>query len=238
MEPGKETQQIFRKAFQPSIMVVLSSLASIAFLYLTKMAFNPLLLFLIGYFLLIPYRKTSYLVRRLLTLHTSLFFIWLIIDLNVALLPFALAFLIAFLLDPIITAMEKFKIRRWMGSLFMIGIIGGIVSSVAIFVFPMVYEQLDQVIKQISNFVNSTTDYLESKQFYSMLTSLGIPKTTVKDMVQTQMMPRIEVLFKTVLEALFTLLTNVSVVAAQLLNLILIPILSFYFLKRKRGRQR
>jgi predicted PurR-regulated permease PerM len=64
-----------------------------------------------------------------------------------------------------------------------------------------------------------------------MLQSFGIPKETVKELVQDQFMPKAETLFSSVMDALFALLTNISLIAAQILNLILIPIITFYFLK-------
>lgn len=217
---------------RPPFAVITASVVSItAFLYLTKLAFNPILLFLIALFLLFPYRKRSYFIRRLLLLQVLLFSLWLIIDLNVALLPFALSFLIAYLFDPVIKRLEKWHIPRWLGSLLMLLLLIGSVTAIAIFVFPLVFSQLDQVIRQVSQFVNSATNYLESRQFYRLLASFGIPRETVRDIVQTQLMPRVETLFKTVLEALLSLLTSVSAVANQIVNLVLVPILSFYFLK-------
>jgi len=213
------------------ISIILSAITCMAFLFLTDMIASPLILFLIAFFLLFPYRHSSFIAGRLLTLQWAIFLLWMIMDLNSALLPFALSFGLAFLLDPIINAMERVKIKRWLGSIIMLGIIGGILATVAIFVFPPAYAQLDQVTKEVSRFVVQTTKYLESRQFYSMLQSFGIPKETVKQLVQDQLMPKAETLFASVMDALFALLTNISMIAAQILNLILIPIITFYFLK-------
>jgi predicted PurR-regulated permease PerM len=160
-----------------------------------------------------------------------LFALWLLIDLNIVLLPFIIAFTIAFLSDPIIKKMESFKIKRWFGSIIILGFIGGAIAGFSVFVFPLAFTQLNQIIKQVSQFVNSITDFLESKQFYTFLSSLGIPKASVKELVQTQLMPKAEILFKSILEGLFVLLSNVSAIANQILNLVLIPIISFYIIK-------
>lgn len=227
----KEHNVVFGLPWNIGVPIILSAITCMTFLVLTDLVANPLLLFLIAFFLLFPFRHSSFMAGRLLTLNWAVFLLWMIMDLNSALLPFALSFALAFLLDPIINAMERVKIKRWLGSLLMLGIIGGILAAIAIFVFPPAYAQLDQVTKEVSKFVVQTTNYLESRQFYSMLQSFGIPKETVKQLVQDQLMPKAESLFSSVMDALFALLTNISMIAAQLLNLILIPIITFYFLK-------
>lgn len=222
---------VFGSPWNIGVPIILSAITCMAFLVLTDLVANPLVLFLIAFFLLFPYKNSSFMAGRLLTLNWAVFLLWMIMDLNSALLPFALSFALAFLLDPIINAMERLKIKRWLGSLIMLGIIGGILAAITIFVFPPAYAQLDQVTKEISKFVMQTTHYLESRQFYSMLQSFGIPKETVKQLVQDQLMPKAESIFSSVMDALFALLTNISMIAAQLLNFILIPIITFYCLK-------
>ena len=214
-----------------NIILILSALAGSTFLYLTDLIKSPVLLFLIGVFLLYPFRKESYLISRFLSLISLLFALWLLIDLNIVLLPFIIAFTIAFLSDPIIKKMESFKIKRWLGSIIILGFLGGAIAGFSVFVFPLAFTQLNQIIQQVSQFVNSITDFLESKQFYTFLSSLGIPKASVKELVQTQLMPKAEILFKSILEGLFVLLSNVSAIANQILNLVLIPIISFYIIK-------
>ena len=227
----KERNMVFGAPWNIGIPIILSAITCMAFLVLTDLVANPLVLFLIAFFLLFPYKNSSFIAGRLLTLNWAVFLLWMIMDLNSALLPFALSFALAFLLDPIINAMERMKIKRWLGSLIMLGIIGGILAAITIFVFPPAYAQLDQVTKEVSKFVVQTTNYFESRQFYSMLQSFGIPKETVKQLVQDQLMPKAESIFSSVMDALFALLTNISMIAAQLLNLILIPIITFYCLK-------
>ena len=201
-----------------NIILILSALAGSTFLYLTDLIKSPVLFFLIGVFLLYPFRKESYIISRFLSLISLLFALWLLIDLNIVLLPFIIAFTIAFLSDPIIKKMESFKIKRWLGSIIILGLIGGAIAGFSVFVFPLAFTQLNQIIKQVSQFVNSITDFLESKQFYTFLSSLGIPKASVKELVQTQLMPKAEILFKSILEGLFVLLSNVSAIANQILN--------------------
>lgn len=231
MHNDSDHQTIFGIPINVGMPIIFAAITCMAFLVLTGLVSSPLILFLIAFFIIYPYRQRSFFAKRILQLNWALFILWMLIDLNSAVLPFVFSFILAFLLDPIINAMERLKFKRWLASMIMLGIIGGILATVAIFVFPSAYAQLDQVTKEVSRFVVQTTNYLESRQFYSMLQSIGIPKETVKQLVQDQLMPKAETLFSSVMDALFALLTNISLIAAQVLNLILIPIITFYFLK-------
>lgn len=231
MQQETEQQTVFGIPLNVGLPIVFTAITCMTLLVLTGLVSSPLILFLIAFFLIYPYRQRSFFAKRLLQLNWGLFILWMLMDLNSTVLPFVFSFILAFLLDPIINAMERLKFKRWLASMIMLGVLGGILATVAIFVFPPAYAQLDQVTKEVSRFVVQTTKYLESRQFYSMLQSFGIPKETVKQLVQDQVMPKAETLFSSVMDALFALLTNISLIAAQVLNLILIPIITFYFLK-------
>lgn len=231
MQQDTEQQTVFGIPMNVGLPIFFTAITCMTLLVLTGLVSSPLILFLIAFFIIYPYRQRSFFAKRLLQLNWGLFILWMLMDLNSAVLPFVFSFILAFLLDPIINAMERLKFKRWLASMIMLGIIGGILGTVAVFVFPSAYAQLDQVTKEVSRFVVQTTKYVESRQFYSMLQSFGIPKETVKQLVQEQLMPKAETLFSSVMDALFALLTNISLIAAQVLNLILIPIITFYFLK-------
>ncbi len=212
-------------------VVAVSSIALGVFLYLTGMAFNPLIISGAAFFLLYPFRHESTLIRRMLALTIILFSMWILQDLGITLLPFAVAMLIAYLLDPVVSWLERKKIPRWIAALFIILCMGGGISLISIFIFPIAFLQLDDVIRQISTMISSATSFIESRKFYRMLESVGLSQNTMKGIVQNELMPKIESIYKVMLGALLSVFTSLSGIASQLLNVILIPILSFYFVK-------
>lgn len=201
------------------------------FLFQIGFLSNPLVVFGIGIFILMPFRKEYRIARRILLLIVITFAAWLFKDLGVALLPFAISFLLAYLTDPAVSWLERKKFPRWLAALSIVLFLGGLVSAIAVFVFPSVFLQLDDIISQVSSFVTSSQKFLESKKFYRMFDSFGLPKDTLKDIVQNELAPRLESVFASVLQALLSLLTSLSLLASQVINVILIPILSFYFVK-------
>jgi len=216
----------------PIVSVVsVSAIALGYFLYMTGMAFNPLIISGVSFFLLFPFRKESVLIRKLLMLTSILFSAWILRELGMTLLPFVIAMMFAYFLDPIVSWLERKHIPRWIAALVIILCMAGGISLVSIFVFPIAFAQLDDVIKQVSSMITSTTSYLESKKFYRMLESFGLPRSTMKEIIQNEMMPKVESIYKVMLGALLSVLTSISSLASQVLNVILIPILSFYFVK-------
>ncbi|MBM2813376.1 MAG: hypothetical protein HW421_138 [Ignavibacteria bacterium] len=219
------------KVFLLSGAMILAILALVGFLIKTGFVNNPLILILISLFLLIPYRKESQIIRRCLLLASILFVGWLLSYLGFVLLPFFVAFLIAYLCEPFISFAARKGIPRWLSSLLLIIIAGGFILLISIYVFPAIFSQLDDAIRKISSLVTSVSNYLDSRQFYNTLRKLGLPKETLQNVVHKELVPKLQGIFSMILQSLLTLLNSVSIIATQLINVIIIPILSFYFLK-------
>ncbi len=202
-----------------------------AFGLTTGLFASPLVLIGITLFLLYPYRQQSYLVKRMMILSVLLFVLWLLGDMRFAILPFVLSFFTAYLLDPLVSRLERRKFPRWLATLLIILLLGGLITAISILVFPVVFSQLDDAIRKVSSLVNSITSFLESRKFYRMLGDFGLPQDKMKELMQTEFMPKLETLFSTILQALLSLLTSLSGLASQLINVILLPILTFYFVK-------
>lgn len=212
---------------------IISSVALISFVYQTSLfnnAVGPLFLYAIMMFVLTPFRKESFFVKRLMLLCTLIFVLWMLSDLGMLLLPFILSFALAYLLDPLVTLFSRWKINRSIVSMFMVLMIVGIIVLISIFVFPQVFSQINDVIKKLSSMVTSTTQYLESKQFYRWLESFGIQQDQAKEIVQQEVVPRLEEVSNAILKGILNVLSGLSSVLAQAINAILIPILTFYFL--------
>ncbi|MCX6155570.1 MAG: AI-2E family transporter [Candidatus Kapabacteria bacterium] len=211
--------------------IALSSVALFLFIYETGFIKIPLLLVSISFFLIYPYRKDSKYVRRLILLLAFIFIYWMAVNLGYAMLPFIISFIIAYIFDPLVGFFERKGISRWITTLFLMLLFISAVTAIAIFVFPPIFVQMDDAIRRISRLVGEASSYLESRKFYNYIASFGIPRETAKNIVQNEIVPRIQSGFSVVLSALLSVLNSLSVVASQILNAIIIPVLSFYLLK-------
>jgi predicted PurR-regulated permease PerM len=213
------------------IAVIISILALSGFLFITEIAYSPLVLMLIALFILFPFKGSSKIAGRLVLMISIIFVGWLLHDLGYALMPFVLSFLIAYLVDPFVNYLTNKKVPRWAASLAIVLIFIGIVTLIAVFVFPLIFSQLDSAIKKLSNFVVTSSQYLDSQVFYNYLADLGFPEQDVKKAIETELIPRLKDIFTVLLTALLSLLNSLSSIATQVINAILVPILAFYLLK-------
>ncbi|MFH1052382.1 MAG: AI-2E family transporter [bacterium] len=219
-------------AFLFAIFISLLTLAG--FLYITGIILQPLVLIIISLFVIVPFTKDSPFAKRLLVMISLLFVGWLLADLGFAVIPFLVAFLMAYLLDPFVVSLEKIRIPRWLSALIIdLTLVGG-VTVISIFVFPLIYDQLDDAINRISLFITNLSKDLDSNAFYNFMSDLGLKKATTKAIVQNEIIPRIEPIISGILGSLLNLVTNISALATSIFNIILIPVLFFYFLKDYR----
>ncbi len=216
-------------AFFFAILISLISLS--IFFYITGIFLTPLVLILISLFILTPFAKESPFAKRMLVLIITLFIVWMLSDLGLTILPFFISFFIAYLIDPVVSKLSSKGVPRGLIAFLFVASFIGIIVFIAVVIFPLVFDQLDEAIQKISQFIEDVKDYLASRKFYAALKEFGISKENSKYIVQVEILPKIETFMSQVLEALRNLLTNISALANQLLNIILIPILMFYFIK-------
>ncbi|TAL68068.1 MAG: AI-2E family transporter [Bacteroidetes bacterium] len=225
-----EIQQI-KKPDSGIIAIIISLIALAVFLFDTKIVNNPLFFILLSVFVLFPFRKESQFIRRLILIIALIFVGWLIAELGFAILPFAISFLMAYLLNPLINKLKEKKIPRWLSALVIDLLFIGLISALAIYIFPIIFAQLDDALKKISTLVTSVSKDLDERSIYKFFSKFGFDKRAFKGIVSTEFMPRLEGILTGILHSFLEFLTNLSIVATKLVNVVLVPILLFYFLK-------
>ena len=213
------------------IAVGLSLAAFMAFLFNTKIAFNPIVLFIISLFLIYPFRKESVLVRRIILLFVVLFIFWLLSFIAQSIISFLIAFLIAYLFEPIVGRLAKKGIPRWLTSISIIIIFVGLVVLVSVFVFPSIFNQINDLSVKAANVVSTATSYLEGRKVTKLFDWLGISDQNLKNIIQTEFLPEVKRFIQEVINTLLNLIKGISGIVSQVLNALLIIVFSFYFLK-------
>jgi predicted PurR-regulated permease PerM len=229
----KTVETSTRNKLSAIAVVTISSLALAVLVYMTGIlrgSAGPILLFGSIAFLVWPYRREFRLVQRLFTISAMVFALWFLGDLGSILLPFGMAFFIAYLADPMVTALAKHRIPRGLSSLALVLVLLGGIVAASIYVFPGVFSQMNEVIRRISSMVASTTDYLESRQFYRWLESFGISQSTARELVQKEVVPELENISQVIITSVLGALTSLTAIVEQAINVVLIPVLTFYFL--------
>ena len=180
-------------------------------------------------FILYPLRH-NLLVSRLTVLGSIFFALWFFYSILGRLTPFIVAFLLAYLLNPMVTWLEKKGIRRWVSSLTAILLIVAGVVVVILFAMPVVVQQFNDILKAIGNIVQDFAVLLRSGRIFDFLARYGIPVEGARDMISQNISPRLETLLNGLFGGVFGFLTGVSDIMLQLVNAVIVPVLLFYIL--------
>jgi len=151
--------------------------------------------------------------------------------LGTTIVPFFIALILGYLLDPFVSKLEKIGIKRWISSLCIIIIFIGFITTLSIFLFPQLIEQVSNITKQVNIYVEDVKQFSTNKDTMAMLKQFGLSKNTLKEAFDTELLPVIKDLSKTIFNYLFKILLSISNITTQIVNLVILPILTFYFLK-------
>jgi len=195
----------FRENSYFLVAIFLSIGAFLAFVIKTEFVFSPIILFTISIFLLLPFRKESALVRRIILLIVILFVLWLLSSVVQALLSFGIAFLIAYIFDPLVKLIARKGLPRWLVSFVVMILFISIVSVIAVFVFPSIFLQLNSITEKIQSIVTTATSYFEAGKIQQVFRWLGIEDKSLQSLIKEEFMPEIKAFLQTIFTKLMGL---------------------------------
>ncbi len=181
-------------------------------------------------YLLFPYRDLS-LPRRMMWLSGAVFFLWFLHTLIGLLGPFIAAFLLAYILNPLVTKIEHRGFPRWASSLIVVTLMVGVAVVVVLFVIPPAVQQFQGLISGVAGIARDVAALLKSGRLFEFLASYGVDVGKAQTFISDQISPRLEGILTALFEALFGFVTSMSSLVLQLINIIIIPFLFFYMLK-------
>lgn len=212
------------------ILTVIGVIFLGALIYFIFPSLSPFVLIISIVFIFYPLRHYQ-LIRRIIWLAVLLFIVWLIDTLFAILAPFLIALILTYLLNPIVSIFEKKGISRLIGTLLVLVLLCGILVIGFVFLVPLVIEQFQAIIASISIIVKDVTKLIREGEYVEYLVKFGIPAETVRATISDLLPSRIENILKSLFEGVFNLLTSVSMVITQIVNLVIIPFVIFYLLK-------
>jgi len=156
--------------------------------------------------------------------------LWLVYAARTALFPFCVAFVFAYLLDPLIDKLEKFRINRSIAIIFLLTTLFVLFLGAAILLAPMIWDQVENLGKNLPVYI----DKLEK--------NIAPLAQSISDIDPQQVQAQIKETMKTLgdipIRALRALLSGVwsglagaMGLVVALFNLVVIPVATFYLLK-------
>lgn len=204
-------------------VVVFTLLA--AYLYAVHQIISPILIGVLLLFVLAGLKKDPF-ARRLTIAVWGLLLIWVFIKAQVVFFPFIVSYILAYLLDPIADYLEKKKIPRFLASLILVILLFGVIVMLGALLIPT-------LVQEIQNLINSLPQVVESiqtkilKSLPKVLQLLRIEETQFKQNWTDTVPKGLQQVFNNLLKGLL----GITSFLGQLINLIIIPVLTFYILK-------
>jgi len=137
---------------------------------------------------------------------------------------FAVSFFIAYLLDPIVDFAERGKIPRSISIIFLIITMSALFMVLLAWLMPILYHELEYLIKTTPESLSALADVF--KNTLSKL-NLDISVETIK----AQLAPKAGEIASKSFDAVTNFAASVTGAVSSIVNLALIPIITFYFLR-------
>ena len=137
---------------------------------------------------------------------------------------FAISFFIAYLLDPVIDRMENAKIPRAAGILILIVLLGIAVTLFMLAVVPLLYTEVQYLTKTLPKAITSLAGMAES---VADRIGLDTSVSSLKD----QLAPKAGEIARQIMSAAGDILSSATTAVSAVIDIAIIPILVFYFLK-------
>jgi len=206
-------------------------------LYLARDHFEPLLLGLLGIIILYPYRRET-IGRILILLITFPVVVSLTWRLRGLIIPFLVALVLAYALNPIVDWLVARRIPR--GAVIALLTLAsiGVVAGAALLILPVLFTQVTDLVSAVPIWLEAATNWA-TKSVIPLLGKWGLPLESI----QARLQANLPSLFQSTMQRLAWLGSNAFNILTALLtglaNLLLIPILTIYFLlefRRIRSR--
>jgi predicted PurR-regulated permease PerM len=156
------------------------------FLYSTRSVLSPFIIYLLFLYLIAPFAGT----RRHLTLmvaSTALLFIWMVATLGGLLAPFVLAMALAYILSPLVDALERRGVPRAGGIAILALPILGLAAVAIIFGIPALIGQIQALIEQVPAALERASQWAEGLR-------LRVSRMNLPFVDETRLMTQLELL--------------------------------------------
>jgi len=201
-------------------------------LYVMRDLLNPPLIALAALIMLGPLRKHTA-VRSLLLSGAFLLVLWLLTKLSPVLFPFVLAYLLAYLFNPVVATLHtRFRVPRWASALVATILVVGLVVLILLQLIPSLVSQLAILAERILGSVSNLQTWLLESPALTQFEAVGLIDkqefiSRLTGFIQEQagnLAGSIPNTVQTVIRSLSSLIGILSILA-------FIPVLLFYTLK-------
>ncbi len=201
-------------------------------LYQMRDMLNPLLV--AAAFLILVWPMRAHRAARAIKLSGSfLLLVWLLNRLSIVLLPFALAYLLAYLCDPVVAYLRRrLRVPRWLSALAVTALVVGLVAMILLMLVPTIVDQLESLAERILGSIGNLQTWMGNLAALDQLQAAGIiDKQELIGQLSGAVQDQATALASSVPNAAKAVLQSISSLFGILTVVALIPVLFFYTLK-------
>ena len=208
-----------------------AGVAGLLFLmYLLQDLINPL-----GYGLLIgivlyPIRRQP-VARALLYATFVAAGLWLIYDSGHLLIPFILAYIIAFIINPLVETLERRRIPRGYIAGFFTFTSLGLLGLALFYAIPALAGQLAKLGSLLNDTATNTDAMIENSGILTLFNQLGFETASIKPELVSQINMLVDEFYRGITSLSSTYISGIGSVATVLFFIILMPFLCFFMIR-------
>lgn len=147
------------------------------------------------------------------------------------LIPFLIAFLLAYAFDPVAGFLERKGVRRSLAIWFVILVMTALLALFLLVVIPVIQEETTRALEQLPRYL----ELIRTDLFPYLEQRFGIRIPRTYEEITEAVLPRLREeapnIFRPVTALLLSLFSNTAYLLAAIANLIVIPFAFYYFLK-------
>ena len=195
----------------------------------TQLFQNPFIVFAVIMFMLYPFRKTK-LIKTIIGLSVFIFVLWFYNSIAGILAPFIIAFVLSYILNPVVNYLTTKKLSRALASGLILLVFVIVFVTVLLLLAPPIVAQFSGLISSLPMAIGDLQNWVQTI-LIPKLSSMGIPTQDLQDKLSKDLPAKIQNVFNTLLSSLSGIFTGLSMILSQLVNIILLPFLTFYIMK-------
>jgi sporulation integral membrane protein YtvI len=199
-----------------------------AFLYSIREILTPFVGFVALAIFYFAMRERS-VAKPIFVVGLTLMAIWVYQQLAGVLGPFLFSIAMAYLLNPLVSWLEKRRLKRTLASWLVLLVFMLALATLGIFLVPQLIHEIGDLIDQTVTALPQVKDWLQ-KTVLDFLARFPIDLEKLQNALLEDLPSKLQTVLGTVLRGALNFTATTSAVLGQLLNIILIPVLTFYFL--------
>jgi predicted PurR-regulated permease PerM len=149
----------------------------------------------------------------------------------------SLAVLFSYVLAPLMRAPGLKKMPSALSALIIVATLVGILSTILIFVAPLVVAQMLRLAEQIPQLVNQFSTFLH-RDLEGLLARHGLDLPAITRFLNTELPDHFSTFMSQFTGVLTVVSTTMGTVAGKIMNLLLTPILTYYFLVNQEALEK